>query len=37
MDDIINSDDVKSKVTTLLEGLTTEEMAELTNTLKKKV
>ena len=37
MDDIINSDNVKSKVTTLLEGLTTEEMAELTNALKKKV
>ena len=37
MDDIINSDNVKSKVTTLLEGLTTEERAELTNALKKKV
>lgn len=37
MDDIINSVNVKSKVTTLLEGLTTEEMAELTNALKKKV
>jgi hypothetical protein len=37
MDDIINSVNVKSKVTTLLEGLTTEEMTELTNALKKKV
>jgi len=37
MDDIINSVNVKSKVETLLEGLSTEEMTELTNALKKKV
>jgi len=37
MDDIINSVNVKSKVETLLEGLSIEEMTELTNALKKKV
>jgi len=37
MDSIIDSINVKSKVETLLEGLTTEEMGELTDALKKKV
>jgi hypothetical protein len=37
MDSIIDSINVKSKVETLLEGLTTEEMNELTDALKKKV